>query len=79
MEVIQSEPIISEPQNAYKTPSYTLRAIKKYQQKNKDKLNEYAKNKKKERYQNDPEFREREKKKAMERYYKKKMEKEIGK
>jgi len=57
----------------YKTPSYTLRAVRNYQQRNKEKLNEYAK-KKKERYQNDPEFREQEKKKAMERYYRKKQE-----
>ena len=75
MEVIQSEPIISEPQSAYKTPSYTLRAIKKYQDKNREKINE----KKKEKYTNDPEYREREKKKAMERYYKKKMAKQESK
>lgn len=60
----------------YKTPSYTLRAVRKYQEKNKEKINEYARNRKKERYQNDPEFREKEKKKAMERYYRKKQEKE---
>ncbi len=60
----------------YKTPSYTRRAINKYQEKNKDKLREYARIKKKERYQNDPEFREKEKQKAMERYHKRK-EKEI--
>ena len=51
---------------SYKTPSYTMRAVKKYQEKNREKLNE----KKKERYANDPEFRENEKKKALERYYK---------
>ncbi len=55
----------------YKTPSYTLNAIKRYQERNKDKMEEYA-NKKKERYQNDPEFREKEKQKALERYYRRK-------
>jgi nucleosome binding factor SPN SPT16 subunit len=61
----------------YKTPSYTRRAINKYQEKNKDKLREYARTRRHERYQNDPEFRERERKKALERYHKKKMEEEI--
>ena len=72
----QFEQINIQDGSQYKTPSYTLRAVRKYQEKNKEKINEYARNRKKERYQNDPEFREKEKKKAMERYYKKKQEKE---
>jgi hypothetical protein len=71
MEVIQSEDSLIKPINGnivYKTPSYTLRAIRKYHEKNREKINE----KKKEKYKNDPEFRERERQKAKERYYRKK-------
>lgn len=64
--------ITQEPERSYKTPVYTRRAVSRYQEKNKEKINEYARNKKKERYQNDPEFREKEKQKAMERYYRRK-------
>jgi hypothetical protein len=52
----------------YKTPSYTLRAIRKYQEKNKDKIN----SKWRERYENDPEFREKQKQKSKLKYEKKK-------
>jgi hypothetical protein len=62
----------SETTKTIKTPSYTMNAIRKYQEKNKEKINEYARIKKKERYANDPEFRENEKRKALERYYKRK-------
>jgi hypothetical protein len=54
--------------NVYKTPSYTLRAVKKYQEKNKDKIN----SKWRERYENDPEFREKQKQKSREKYQRKK-------
>lgn len=54
------------------TPEYTLRAIKKYQQKNKEKINEKNRTRNIERYHNDPEYREKEKQKALERYYKRK-------
>lgn len=42
-------------ESTHKTPSYTLRAVRKYQEKNKDKIN----SKWRERYENDPEFREK--------------------
>jgi hypothetical protein len=70
MEVIQTQPIVSD-QNIFKTPSYTLRATRKYREKNREKLNEYARNRIKEKYSNDPVFREEQKKKTKERYYKK--------
>lgn len=66
----------SVPETGYKTPSYTRRAVAKYQEKNKEKLNEYAKNRWREKYENDPEFREKQKKRLMERYYRKKAEQE---
>jgi hypothetical protein len=65
--------ITQEPERSYKTPVYTRRAVSRYQEKNKEKLNEYAKNRWREKYENDPEFREKQKKK---RYYKKKQEME---
>jgi hypothetical protein len=69
--------ITQEPERSYKTPVYTRRAVSRYQEKNKEKLNEYAKNRWREKYENDPEFREKQKKRLMERYYKKKQEKEL--
>lgn len=62
---IQDETI---PQSQYKTPSYTLRAVRKYQEKNKEKIN----SKWRERYENDPEFREKQKQLSREKYQKKK-------
>ncbi len=57
----------------YKTPSYTLRAVRNYTQKNREKIN----SKWREKYDNNPDFREKEKKRLMERYYRKKQEKEM--
>jgi hypothetical protein len=59
----------TESQNNYKTPSYTLRAVRKYQEKNKEKIN----SKWRERYENDPEFREKQKQLSREKYQKKKL------
>ena len=54
MEVMTQEGITmtQEPQSSYhyKTPSYTLKAVKAYQEKNREKLNEYAKNRWREKY-----------------------------
>jgi hypothetical protein len=58
----------TNPQTQYKTPSYTLRAVRKYQEKNKEKIN----SKWRERYENDPEFREKQKQLSREKYQKKK-------
>jgi|LakMenEpi03Aug12_release.lakeMendotaPanAssembly.Ray.scaffolds.fasta_scaffold6048114_1 hypothetical protein len=55
-----------------KTPSYTLKAIKKYQEKNKERLQEYAREKYKEKYA-DPDFREKERIRKKELYHKKKL------
>jgi hypothetical protein len=84
MEIQQEQTNIVDTQNEmmeknYKTPSYTRRAVAKYQEKNKEKLNEYAKNKWREKYENDPEFREKQKKRLMERYYRKKQEQQLNK
>jgi hypothetical protein len=79
MEVINTESIVNineTPSSRYKTPDYTLRAVRNYQQKNREKLNESARNRWREKY-NDPEFREKERKRLMERYYRKKQEKNI--
>jgi hypothetical protein len=69
--------IIQEPERSYKTPVYTRRAVSRYQEKNKEKLNEYAKNRWREKYENDPEFREKHKQRSLERYHRKKQEKEM--
>jgi hypothetical protein len=52
----------------YKVPEYTRRAIQRYQEKNKEKILEYAKTHSKNKYQNDPEYREYKKQKTRERY-----------
>jgi wyosine [tRNA(Phe)-imidazoG37] synthetase (radical SAM superfamily) len=52
----------------YKVPEYTRRAINRYQEKNKEKIREYAKEHSKNRYHNDPEYREYKKQKTRERY-----------
>ena len=76
MEVQIENTPINESISNYKTPSYTRKAVAKYQEKNKEKLNEYARNRWREKYENDPEFREKQKKRLMERYHKKKQEKD---
>lgn len=65
----------SAPETGYKTPSYTLRAVRKYQEKNKDKIN----SKWRERYENDPEFREKQKQLSREKYQKKKEKEKLFK
>lgn len=64
--------ISSEVKKILKVPSYTRKAIQRYQQKNKEKIREYNKNHAKERYENDEEFREYKRKKALQRYYRNK-------
>jgi hypothetical protein len=70
--IVESKPNSQEEKVKVVIPEYTLRAIKKYQEKNKAELKEKNNSRNKERYQNDPEYREREKQKALERYYRKK-------
>ena len=61
-------------------PEYTVRAIRKYHEKNKEKINGKNNARNIERYHNDPEFRERKKQKELERYHRKKLkEKEESK
>ena len=66
----------SNSNTKYKTPSYMRRAVDKYHEKNKERLNEYAKNRWREKYENDPEFREKHKQRSLERYHRKKAEQE---
>ena len=77
---VQSEVIVNERTDestkTIKTPSYTLKAIRRYQEQNKDKINERRKQRYKERYENDPEFREKQKQLASLQRQKKKLEKE---
>jgi hypothetical protein len=78
MEIINPESTVTIQEqtssSSYKTPSYTLNAIKRYQEKNKEKLNQYAKNRWREKYDNDPEFREKHKQRSLARYHKLKLE-----
>ena len=64
--------ISNEEKKILKVPTYTRKAIQRYQEKNKEKIREYNKNHAKERYENDEEFREYKRKKALERYYRNK-------
>ncbi len=77
MEII-AENNIQEASSAtqYKTPSYTRRAINKYQEKNREIINRKRNEQYRERYANDPEFREKQKQKSILKYQMKKMEKE---
>ena len=62
-------------EKVYKVPEYTRRAINRYQEKNKEKILEYAKTHSKNKYHNDPEYREYKKQKTRERYQKNKEKK----
>jgi hypothetical protein len=69
-EISTQTEIIPEVKIVYMYKKYDCqkRAVKKYQEANKDKLKEYAKNK----YHNNEEYREAVKRKSKERYYLKK-------
>jgi hypothetical protein len=57
----------------YKVPSYIRNAVKRYQEKNKEKINEYFRSHSKEKYDNDPLYREQKKQKSRERYMRNKL------
>jgi hypothetical protein len=73
VETIVEEPV-TVPVKQYKTPAYLLRGIKAYQDRNREKINEYARNRYKEKFDNDPEFREKERQRHRERKARKKLE-----
>jgi hypothetical protein len=66
-------------EKVYKTPSYTLRAVKNYQEKNKEKIREYARDRYREKYLTDPVFREKEQIRKKESNLRRKLKKEAEK
>lgn len=58
----------NEEKKILKVPTYTRKAIQRYQEKNKEKISQ----KHKDKYENNEDFRERKKRQALERYYRKK-------
>jgi hypothetical protein len=65
------------PIKVLKTPSYNLRAIKNYQDKNREKVNEYSRTRWKDKYDNDPEFKEKERQRIREYRAKKRQEEKL--
>ncbi len=62
--------------NKYTDKDTLMKAIKKYKDKNKDKINNKAAENMREKYKNDPEFREKHKQRCKEYNLRKKLEKE---